>query len=166
MAILLIGYILIYSLAKFGLWLDKKEVEKIEVNKSEVVGVIIKVGSMKGSYAVAEYFVNNKRYERKDDSPANDIYIGEHYVIFYNKVNPSESRIDYTKPIFLSEEVTKKTTGIIITKDWAKIKFSYTVDGVEHTRFQKISDVKRIGEGETFTVEYLVSNPNIAILRI
>lgn len=164
--ILGIGFVIIYCLAQVGLWTDKKEVEKIKESKSETVGNIIDVGYLKGSYAVAEYYVKDIRYERKDDSPADDIYKGEHYKIIYDSENPELSRIDYTRPIFLKDDKTKTTTAIAINRDWITVKFTYSVDGTEYNRFQKKPKDKKIKNGEIFNVEYLVSNPNIAILKI
>jgi len=159
-------YTLIYGLANFASWSEHQNVLEIKKSNTYTIGTIVKVGSMKGSYAVAEYFVDGKRYERKDDSPASDIFIGEHYLIIYKATNPVISRIDFANPVFLSGEETGKTTGTIVYKDWAKVGFTYTVNGEHIKRFQKYVDGEPLKKGQTFTVEYLLSNPGVSILKL
>ncbi|SEN89392.1 hypothetical protein SAMN04488505_11466 [Chitinophaga rupis] len=159
-------YALIYGLAKFASWSEHQSILEIKESHTSTIGTIIKVGSMKGSYAVAEYFVDGKRYERKDDSPASGIFTGEHYLIIYKATNPAISRIDFTNPVFLNGEETGKTTGTIVYKDWAKVGFTYTVNGERIKRFQKYVDGKQLKKGQTLTVEYLLSNPGVSILKL
>jgi hypothetical protein len=167
LGVLGVGFIIIYGLAQFGGWIDEREVNKIKANKSEVVGKIIDVGYLKGSYAVAEYYVNNIRYERRDFSPADDIYKKEHYIIIYDSLSPFESRIDFSRPIFKQNSKTSTTKATVTNRDWLTVKFTYFINGVEYTRFQKkLENNKKIKDGEIFEVEYLLSNPNVAILKI
>jgi hypothetical protein len=158
-------YALIYGLYKFAGWSEKQDVLEIKKDSTSTIGTIVRVGSMKGSYAVAEYFVDGKKYERKDNSPASDIYPGEHYTIIYKAINPAISRIDFANPVFLPGEETGKTTGTIVYKDWAKVAFTYTVDGTSIKRFQRRVDNVKPEEGQTYTVEYLLHNPAVSILK-
>ena len=160
------GYALIYGLMKYAAWSEQQDVREIERSKTSVIGTIIKVGNMKGSYAVAEYFVDGKRYKRKDGSPAADIYPGEHYVVIYKASSPWISRIDFARPVFMDEEKTVKTTGTIVYKDWAKIGFTYVVDGKTVKRFQKYIIDKGFEKGQIYPVEYLLYNPEVSIIML
>jgi hypothetical protein len=159
-------FIIILGLIKFASWSEKKDREDIKESNTSTMGTIIKTGSMKGSYAIAEYFVRGERYERKSSSPAEDIYVGEHYVIIYEDTNPKESRIDYTQPIFLDTDHTDSTIATVISKDRVKVGFTYQVNGEVIRRFQKYAVDAQINKGETYSVEYLVDNPRISILKI
>lgn len=105
-------------------WYEKEEVNEIKKSNTSIVGTIVKVGSMKGSYAVAEYFVDGKRYEINDNSPADNIYKGEHYLIIYKATAPNVSRIDFTNPVFLDGEQTSTTTATIVYKDFVTVGFT------------------------------------------
>ena len=107
--LVLVGvYALIYGLAKFASWSEHRNVLEIKGSNTATIGTIVKVGSMKGSYAVAEYFVDGKRYERKDYSPANDIFTGEYYLIIYKATNPAISRLILPILFFLVEKKQAK----------------------------------------------------------
>ena len=75
LGVLGIGFIIIFCLIEIGGWIDNKEVQKINENKSITSGIIIKVGSYKGSYAIAEYYVSGKRFEKKEGSYADDVEV-------------------------------------------------------------------------------------------
>lgn len=160
-ALLFFGGIMMWSR-----WYEREEVNEIKKSNTSIVGTIVKVGSMKGSYAVAEYFVDGKRYEINDNSPADDIYKGEHYLLIYKATAPNVSRIDFTSPVFLDGEQTRTTTATIVYKDRITVGFTYTVDGQNIKRFQEYPDGEQLYEGQTFPVEYLVKNPRVGILKI
>ncbi|KAA2238680.1 hypothetical protein F0L74_20900 [Chitinophaga agrisoli] len=160
------GYALIYGLIQFSGWSEDQDVLEIKKSNTSTIGTIVKVGSMKGSYAIAEYFVDGKRYEKKQGSPAEDIYIGEHYLVIYRATGPAISRIDFTNPIFLNGEKTSATIATIVHEDGVTVGFTYIVDGEHFKRFQKYADGDRLEEGQTYTVEYLLSNPAVSILRL
>ena len=163
--VLAVLYGIIYGLAKFASWSEHQDVLEIKKSNTSTIGNIIETGSMKGSYAVAEYFVDGKRYERKDGSPAEDVYKGEHYLIIYKATNPAISRIDFANPVFLNGEKTSTTIATIVYKDWAKVGFTYAVDGEHFKRFQKYVDGAQLEKGQTYVVEYLLSNPAVSIIK-
>lgn len=156
------GYVLIYALMEFGAWSEQQDVREIERSKTSVIGTIVRVGSL----AVAEYFVDGKRYERKQSFPASPLYPGEHYVIIYKAASPWISRIDFARPVFLDEDETAKTTGTIISKDGVKIGFTYVVYGKTIKRFQKYILGKGLEKGQTYPVKYLLSNPEVSIIML
>ncbi|HVI46885.1 MAG TPA: hypothetical protein VM802_18540 [Chitinophaga sp.] len=163
---LLVIALIFYVIAKVGLWFEDKGDEEIRTSNTTTIGTIIKTGSWKGSYAIAEYWVNGKRYERKAGAPSSYIYTGEHYIIMYQADKPFNSLLDFTRQVFLKDEVTDSTTGTIVYKDWATVEFNYNVNGRAFRRWQKYPEGKKLSKGETYTVEYLVDNPNVSILKI
>ena len=160
-ALLFFGGIMMWSR-----WYEKGEISEIKKSNTSTIGTIVKVGSMKGSYAIAEYFVDGRRYEKKNSSPAEDIYTGEHYVVFYKGTAPNIAFIDFASPVFLEGEQTGATIATIVYKDWAKVGFAYTVDGQDIKRFQRCPEGVELHEGQTLPVEYLVKNPRVGILKI
>ncbi len=104
--------------------------------------------------------------KEKDGSPASDIHIGEHYLIIYKATGPAISRIDFSKPIFLDGEKTSATIATIDYKDEVTVGFTYMVDGEHFKRFQKYVDGAQLEKGQTYVVEYLLSNPAVSILKL
>lgn len=138
--------------------------KKIESSKGYTEGTIFKTGSMKGSYAVAEYFVNGKRYEKQESSPAEDIQQGQRFKIKYSLNNPSIAKIIYEAPIFNLTDNTKRITGKIIQLDEYTIRFNYFINGIEFKKFQRRPANTTFLLGQSFTIEYLINKPLIAIL--
>lgn len=158
--------LLFWGVMMWSRWYERGEISEIKKSNTSTIGTIVKVGSMKGSYAIAEYFVDGRRYEKKNSSPAEDIYTGEHYVVFYKGTAPNIAFIDFASPVFLEGEQTGATIATIVYKDWAKVGFAYTVDGQDIKRFQRCSEGVELHEGQTLPVEYLVKNPRVGILKI
>ncbi|HLP19835.1 MAG TPA: hypothetical protein VK174_06015 [Chitinophagales bacterium] len=166
LGILLIGFSAIYCLSNISLWVDNRQIKKIEENLAITAGEIIKVGNMKGNYAIAEYYVNNKRYVREDEPPSRYIFPGERYEIIYDSLNPVDSRIDYAKPLFVENQQTFFVYGEVdkFTRSNNVCFFKYRVNNKQYQRCQKLPESKFVKEGSSYKIEYLVSNPNIAIL--
>lgn len=144
-----------------------KKISRIENNKGETTGTIIDKGSMKGSYAVIEYFVGGVRYELEESVPSDDIRKGEHYQVFYDRSKPDNAFISYDLPSFLSGEETAFTEGKVVSViSRNRVSFEYEVNGKMFKRFQKCPNDAVIQEQEVYTVEYLKKNPEIAILKI
>ncbi|MEI7977667.1 MAG: hypothetical protein WCI53_02380 [Bacteroidota bacterium] len=161
-----ISFGVFYFIAQIGVYYDKKEVEKIKENECIVEGIIIKTGSMKGSYVVAEYYIEGNRYQKRESSYSDDIVIGEKFKIRYDRTDPSSSRIIYEEPFFKTSDKTSITSGRIIQVDSYTFRFEYTIKGIEYKKFQHYPKGKNFKEGATYTVEYLIDKPQIAVLKI
>ena len=160
----IICFVFFFFISKGFKFISDLDDKKIESNKGFTEGVIFKAGSMKGSYAIAEYFVNGKRYEKQESSPAEDIRRGQRFKIKYYLNDPSIARIIYESPVFNSTDSTKIITGKIIQLDEYTIRFNYFIDGVEYKKFQRRPANSTFLLGQSFTVKYLIKNPFIAIL--
>ena len=159
-------FVVIYGVIQLVGWRENRVIAKIKSGNTKTIGTIIKIGSMKGSYVVAQYYVNGIEYTRQEGTPSGNIYTGEHYEVFYMKDDPQESRIDFTVPVFLKEQATDSTTGTVFYKDFAKVGFSYSVNGREIKRWQRYKKELEIRTGDTYQVQYLISNPAIGILKL
>jgi hypothetical protein len=54
----------------------------------------------------------------------------------------------------------------VVYKDWAKIGFTYVVYGKTIKRFQKYIVGEGLKKGQTYPVEYLLSNPAVSIIML
>lgn len=69
-------------------------------------------------------------------------------------------------PLFNSNDKTDSTRGKIVQVDEYTVRFEYEVEGNRIRKFQKYQKGKKFDEGGIYTVEYLIKNPRIAILKI
>ena len=142
-------------------WYEDEEIKEIRKGNTSAIGTIVRVGTS----ATAEYFVDGKRYERRQGRPAN-IYVGEHYVVIYKATAPHISRIDYEIPIFLKGEETDTTVGTIISDNGVTVGFTYRLYGQDIERFQHYPKDIELHKGQTFPVVYLIKNPNVGVLKM
>lgn len=164
--VLSLGYIIIYMIASFFGERENDRIAKIKENEKTTKCKIIKVGNMKGSYAVAEYHVQNLRFERKASSPSDYTYVGENYEIMYDSLQPTESKILFNKPFFYNYQKTSIATGYINDVDGYTIKYAFRVSGELYGKFQAHGlNTAPILNKASYEVEYLVNNPNISILK-
>ena len=121
---------------------------------------------MKGSYAIVEYYFDGKRYEKREGAYAGDIEEGQRFKVKFDKSNPSVSKIIYEEPFFNTDDKTNTTTGKIVQVDEYTVRFEYEVESNKRKKFQKYPKGKTFEEGQVYTVEYLIKNPRVAILKI
>ena len=160
------GFGVFYAIYSFGNYLDDKREAKIALHRGMAEGRIIKTGLNKGSYAVADYIVGGRHYTAKDDTPADDIKIGQMFRVEYDSADPTVSTILYEYPLFDKGDIIDSTVGKVIWMDSHKLRFEYTVGGETYKKFQRYKKGFGIGEGRNFEVQYLVAKPAIALLRV
>jgi uncharacterized membrane protein YwzB len=158
-------FIIFYALKSVIGYFDK--IKEIEVKRNAVLadGVIIKIGSMKGSYAIAKYSVYPNNYEIKAGSPADDISVGQKFKIAYDAKKPESATIMFEMPFFCPLDKTDTTFATIIDDDKHTVRFKYNVNGVEYKKFQKKTSGTTFKIDSIFTVEYLINKPIIAIIK-
>lgn len=101
-SILVLGYggSVFFVIAMLGARTDNDEVRDIKKSGTSTVGTIIKVGGA-NRYAVAEYFVDGKRYERREGG-ATGVRLGQRCLVIYKSDAPWLSRVDYNEPVFIN----------------------------------------------------------------
>ncbi len=167
LGIIVFLFSLIYILIEVTSNRNKNRLDNINKNKKIVIGTIIKVGSMKGSYAVAEYYYNKRRYIRNQSSLSEYTYVGEHYNVICDSLNPNESTIDFSSPIFLNTQVTSVTSCKITDIDNYTIKYTYSINNIEFKKFQGYKQLNsNITIGKIYPVEYLIDDNRISIIKL
>jgi len=164
--VFLIGFGVFYSIYLIGYYQERKKSDQIAKHRYVVAGKIIKTGSMKGSYAVAEYFAGLSRFTVKENSPAEDILKGQWFQIEYDSTNPDVSKILFEYPLFRKGDIIDSTNGVIIQHDRFRIRFKYIIDGTIYKKFQGVDHRQQIEDGQRFQVNYLKVNPFIALLKL
>ncbi|HOS83621.1 MAG TPA: hypothetical protein PK199_01760 [Bacteroidales bacterium] len=141
------------------------------------VGEIIRIelNATNGSSAIIEYRYKGMAFETRIGSYANKAnIIGEKYQLEFDENKPENCKVYLDKPVFLENEKTIKTTGVIKKisptnhKELTGIVFEYKVKENSITRAQSISiSLKDIlSKGQEYTVEYWYNNPKRAIIYI
>lgn len=161
-----VGFGIFFLIAQIGVYNKNKELEQIKTNEGIADGIVIKTGSMKGSYAIVEYYFNGVRYEKQESSYSDDVEEGQRFKVKFDKTNPSVSKIMYEETFFNTDDKTNTTTGKIVQVDGYTVRFEYEVENNKRKKFQKYPEGKKFEEGEVYTVEYLIKNPRVAILKI
>lgn len=156
--------VLFYFVQKGISYYEDQKKQKLLAHSGVAMGLIIKTGSMKGSYAVVEYFVDGKRYEKTEASPADDIKRGQRFEIKYSIDNPLDANILYEKPLFDKADKTDTVRGTVVQIDENTFRFAYVLGGVEYKKFQKKSSEFNAQLQQSYMVRYLVDNPEIAAL--
>ena len=166
--------IFIMSIIIINKWVDEKNEERIKASNTRTIGTIFKVSVYETDEAsgvrrqiikaFAEYIVNGKRYVRREYSrKIPNPPLGAHFEIMYDQEDPADSRIDFAKPVFLKEDITDTTTCTLFGFDSIFGYFSYIVNGKEYNGSQVVT--KWIDYKNTCTVEYLVRDPRIVIIK-
>jgi hypothetical protein len=156
--------VLFYFLQKDISYYEGQKKQKLLAHSDVAIGLIIKTGSMKGSYAVVEYFVDEKRYEKTEASPADDIKRGQRFEVKYSVDDPHDASILFEKPLFDKSDKTDTVRGTVVQIDENTFRFAYVIGGVEYKKFQKKSTEFNAELKQTYIVRYLVNNPEIAAL--
>lgn len=159
----IISIAMTYGGMKLANWWDDRTVARIKASNTKTIGTIIDFGA----YAIAEYHVYGIAYTIRVGKPWN-VYVGEHYEVFYAEDDPQEGRMDFTVPVFLKDEVTACTTGTVYNEAFGggMVDYRYQVDGRGFKRRQHYKEGLEVREGEKYEVEYLVKNPRIGILKL
>lgn len=165
--------VFIMSIIVINKWVDEKNEERIKASNTRTIGTIFKVSVYEVQErsqmikAFAEYIVNGKRYVRREYSgKIPNPPLGAHFEIMYDQEHPADSRIDFAKPVFLKEDVTDTTTCILFGADSNFGYFSYIVNGKEYNGSQVLAKWQRISYEGPCTVEYLVRDPRISIMKL
>lgn len=144
-------------------------------NEKEIKEPVVIVGVIKdtysrhnsGSFANVAFSVNNKNYKGTMNLKEG-VIVGEKYKIIYSSSNPKINKVINEAPVFLETEKTNFTTGKIqkIMKLGNRfVYFEYEVAGNKYVRPQNYDKTKYNPlNGELFKVEYLISNPQRAII--
>jgi hypothetical protein len=70
--------------------------------------------SQAGKFIKIAYNVNGKTYHDITGGWDEDAYVGEKFLIYYDRNKPSENDIDFTQPVFEKDEKTFFTIGKIV----------------------------------------------------
>ncbi len=159
-----LGAGIFYAGTSFSKYYYNNKYGKIEKNGIVTDCEVIKTGNMKGNYLVAKYYYNEKNYEIRKGCPA-FIQIGEKYKIMVDTTDPNESVILFESPFFYNTDITDVSIGEVTKVLEKRVTYEYSVGGI---RFKKIQGIinKQLKVGDTYEVQYLVSNPAIAIIKL
>ena len=142
-------------------------------NIKEAIGVVI--GYDKGGTSIRSAILKFNIKEKKYFSRSSDYYdIGEKFIIEYEQKNPAINQVRLDKPIFLKNEKTSYTIGIIDTYNpnyLREISFIYFVDGKQYKQSYKpienseieYPDLKEAGK---YIVEFWEENPKRSIILL
>ena len=143
-------------------------------NPKKVVGLLYrKSPATKGYDANFIYYVYGIKYEL---SKVDRMYfvIGQKYNILYDSINPSNAKLLLKEPVFTIDDKTQTTHAKItsletefFSKKAENVNFEYQVDGATYQTCQ-FSDWDKydVKLGDMFDLEYLESNPEIAIIHL
>jgi len=128
-------------------------------------------------YDLFQFYHNKKTY----DYPGESMYwapIGEKFLLKYDTLHPERGygykSLEMWHPVFLSGEVTNYTVGTLVKIYIKNVSFDYvyTIAGQTYIRAQylplndQIKNHPELIKGAEFLVEYLVADPQRAILYI
>lgn len=142
-------------------------------NIIESVGTIIGYpeGGNSGRSAEIQFLCKNKYYYTLTD----DYYlVGEKFIVEYEERNPKKNRVRLDKPVFLKNEKTSITIGIVSKYNanyFREISFIYFVDGKKHEQSYKPiedSEIKYpdLKEGKKYNVRYWEDYPKRSIILL
>jgi hypothetical protein len=104
--------------------------------------------------------------------------IGEKFLLKYDPLVPEGNyeykRLEVWHPVFLPGEVTNYTVGTVVyaVKKYILFDYTYTIEGQTYVRSQyltngdKIRTAPQVVKGARFLVEYLVEDPERAIIYL
>lgn len=128
---------------------------------------------VQGPYCEYTYVIQGDTFKEKSNY---DIRIskGERFrMVFFTFGNKQVLRVvNFYEPVFLENEITKITSGEVIfsQKNAEAVYYKYNIDGKQYERAQilngKVKDYKMLKDHKTFKVEYLVDNPQRAIIYL
>lgn len=142
-------------------------------NKRETVATLIDIVAVKAGFdGKYEFFVGNQRYETFD-RVYDYFVVGDKFVIGYNEKEPKKNGVYLSQPIFLESENTKEGKGEIIelNETSKRVVFSYTDDGIEFKRIQRLpNNYKELfGKpilGNSYKISIWQDNPQRAIIHL
>ena len=148
-------------------YFDKKKIDKIYNNNEIVKGKIVETGYRKINFVIAEYYYKNIRYTVEQSVHSNSVKEGEYFKVYLNMNNPQQSFIAYDEPFFEENQKVTFTDGRVETiLERNLIRFSYTIEGKNYLRFQKVKSTLDIKVGNIYKLQYLIDTPTIAIIYI
>lgn len=142
-------------------------------NIREAVGTII--GYDKGGTSMRPAIILFKVKQQEFFSHcAGNYNLGEKFIIEYEEKKPDVNKARLDKPVFLNNETTGLTTGIISSYNpifFRKISFIYFVDGIKYEQSYKPikdSEIKypNLKEGKKYKVRYWEQNPQRSIILL
>ncbi|RAJ06720.1 hypothetical protein LX64_01847 [Chitinophaga skermanii] len=151
--------IIFFLFGKFAVFYGTSVRNSFKAENNFTIGNVVDVGSYKGSYAIFEYVVENVKYEGRYNTPASDVEIGEHYIIYYRKKDPNDIYVDFSEKVFLPNDSTLINLAKVIYVDDAKVRYQYKINGMRYFRFQRIESKGRYKLDSTYRIEYLIANP-------
>jgi hypothetical protein len=142
-------------------------------NIKETIGTIIGYteGGTNGRSAIVKFSCKKKLcYTNSDDY----YYVGEKFIVEYEEKNPKANRVRLDKPVFLKNEKTSFTIGIVTNYNpnyFREISFVYFVDGKKYEQSYKPiedSEIKYpdLKEGKKYKVRYWEDYPKRSIILL
>ena len=142
-------------------------------NIKETIGTIIgyNEGGNSGRSAILEFSYKNKLYYTNTDD---NYYVGEKFIVEYEDKNPKANRVRLDKPVFLKNEKTSFTIGIVNNYNpnyFREISFIYFVDGKKYEQsYEPIEDSEikypELKEGKKYKVKYWEDYPKRSIILL
>ena len=142
-------------------------------NIKEAVGTVIgyNEGGTSARSAIVEFSCKKKLcYTNSDDY----YYVGEKFIVEYEEKNPKANRVRLDKPVFLKNEKTSFTIGIVNNYNpnyFKEISFIYFVGGKKYEQsYQPIenSEIKypNLRMGKKYKVRYWEDYPKRSIILL
>lgn len=146
-------------------WSAEREEERLRTLGDTTIATMIDKGHMKGYYGIFEYQVNGRNYQQRVGISRFD-QIGEQFIVFYMKDDPTDGWVDLSRPAFLAGLEYRMTEAHIIGSNAVDVRYEYDVAGTKYQRAQQCPKRDCGGITAHCRVHYLVSDPRIAILDI
>ena len=144
-------------------------------NRIETYAEISEFKSVKssGRRSVFTYIVDDQKFNQWGYYN-NTLIKGDKFVVKVDLRNPGKANILLDRPIFLDNEETTQTYGVItrlLLRFNREVYFEYTVNGAIYTRIQRVpKDWKKkyshLTVGQKYKVEYWNENPRRAIIEL
>jgi hypothetical protein len=154
------------SLFAFFFFRGRKEnndkVERIEKNKSSGTATVTRTGYLKGSYILAEFYYKGQPYTIKDFPPSDHNLRNLSFPVYFDSLNPTTAILDFTKPFFLPNLMTATTTCQTLKINEHDVMFVYEVNGKKYEQFQKTNSNSAFAIGPSYTIKYLISDPEVS----
>ncbi|QHS60955.1 hypothetical protein [Chitinophaga agri] len=155
------------SAFRFAKWLEQKKMDRIVASNTRTVAYLISLQtSSKGRQVLAEYYVDNVKYvKRQQASTEFSINDAPAYEILYDSKHPQDSWIDFTRPVNNEADIIRTIATIEMVTDGI-VSFSYEVDGeIRHSKLP-LPRGKVVKKGEEYPLEYPADNPWQVILDL
>lgn len=149
---------------------------KLKGKQKETIATLVETHSIsRGRAAYYKFVCSGIPTMSHGGSASYNSVIGEKYMAYYDSLDCDNLSIDWTRPLFLEDELTEMSMGEIVLSISSGIlqpmvKFEYQVDGINYRQVQYMEDDfdkinPQIKEGATFQVEYWLQNPQRSIMR-